>query len=137
MSVKSFSQNPDTLFCCKTLPRVTQVTQVFEKHKGEGILGVVNLMGDYHYCAMEDLEDADVMTVMQVRHHVSSCCHDTVTSRVAGCLLFLYDMTRKASTRYAIRQQAYTCLMLLRHTLLRLQLHIKMWHSNKPSWELD
>ncbi|WIA21690.1 hypothetical protein OEZ85_000858 [Tetradesmus obliquus] len=44
---------------------IKQVTQVFEKHKGEGILGVVNLMGDYHYCAMEDLEDADVMTMMQ------------------------------------------------------------------------
>ncbi|WIA42113.1 hypothetical protein OEZ86_009387 [Tetradesmus obliquus] len=44
---------------------IKQVTQVFEKHKEEGILGVVNLMGDYHYCAMEDLEDADVMTMMQ------------------------------------------------------------------------
>jgi hypothetical protein len=43
-----------------------QVTQVFEKHKGEGIMGVVNLMGDYHYCAMDDLEDTDIMTMMQV-----------------------------------------------------------------------
>jgi hypothetical protein len=44
------------------------VKEVFEKHRGEGIMGVVNLMGDYHYCAMEDLEDTDIMTMMQVRY---------------------------------------------------------------------
>lgn len=43
-----------------------QVTEVFEKHKGEGIHGVVNLMGDYQYCPMNDLEEADLMTIMQV-----------------------------------------------------------------------
>jgi hypothetical protein len=55
---------------CAKLFRV-QVTQVFEKHKGEGILGVVNLMGDYHYCPLDDLEDAYIMTMMQV-------CYKTV-----------------------------------------------------------
>jgi NAD(P)-dependent dehydrogenase (short-subunit alcohol dehydrogenase family) len=42
-----------------------QVTEVFEKHKGEGIHGVVNLMGDYHYCPLNDLEEKDLMSIMQ------------------------------------------------------------------------
>jgi hypothetical protein len=78
-----------SLHCCIPSllnPTLLQVKEVFEKHKGEGIMGVVNLMGDYHYCAMEDLEDTDIMTMMQVRYLRVICVLFIMTVERLGLL---------------------------------------------------
>jgi len=40
---------------------------VLGEYKDEGVLGLVNLIGDYNYVEMESLEGDDVMKMMQVR----------------------------------------------------------------------
>lgn len=70
----------DILLRCRHAP--TQVQDVFEKHKGEGILGVVNLMGDYQYVPMADLEADDIMTMVQVgAARVRQCDRCRITAR--------------------------------------------------------
>jgi hypothetical protein len=39
---------------------------VLGEYKDEGLIGVVNLIGDYNYVEMDTLEGDDIMKMMQV-----------------------------------------------------------------------
>ncbi len=43
-----------------------QVQKVLGQFKDEGLIGLVNLIGDYQYVEMETLEGDDIMKMMQV-----------------------------------------------------------------------
>lgn len=57
---------PEPLLLAQTSPP-PQVQKVLGEYKDEGVLGLVNLIGDYNYVEMESLEGDDVMKMMQVR----------------------------------------------------------------------
>jgi hypothetical protein len=63
-------ETPDFRGCGLSLPSSspphTQVEKVLGEYKDEGLIGVVNLIGDYNYVEMDTLEGDDIMKMMQV-----------------------------------------------------------------------
>jgi hypothetical protein len=45
---------------------VLQVEEVMSQFKDEGIIGVVNLIGDYHHVECYDIDGDDITKMMQV-----------------------------------------------------------------------
>eukprot|EP00879_Flechtneria_rotunda_P003468 GHRR01003697.1.p1 GENE.GHRR01003697.1~~GHRR01003697.1.p1 ORF type:complete len:270 (+),score=99.72 GHRR01003697.1:443-1252(+) len=68
-SDKSKCQELEKQFQIHTMTKdakdIKQVQEVFDMHKEEGILSVVNLIGDYQYVPLTDMEEGDIMKLMQ------------------------------------------------------------------------